>query len=495
MGNRYKEVLMTYLRRPFSSWRVGLFLAFGLYMLFSDGGGQLGYLSLEAVFIGVTTLGGLLWLQLREQMINPRRALMPAYAWPATAAFLAFSLPVVTLPPLLIVIHHEMHAGLPFAFAVYTFGLVGCAVAANSWLAILLCFFALIVPIDHLALFSLFPHSREGLAAISLFIGGSATTFWAIHRMMHIVEGDLGYGKVSVLDELLKISLLFHRLWYRRAARTGLKKRLSPDAVAVRPNAIPPGQLVHPGPLDWVPQIDRLREAQYPLPQLRDGIPTGNPGALIAALRRSRQAGIFQTGLWLILVPVLVLTAWASSPGFSLFLSVILGFPFVVVLPPLVVAANSRDQWRYMEAESLRPATRAQFIRSLFIARAAQVAQVWLAFMGSALCVAIILAIRASDFVHFTYLAPYCLASLLLQVFGCVLCLWILSHRYSVMLLVFLVAPLQLYVGFHMLVPTQNSGGLIAFMPTVIHFACLCALLGLILLPVTYRRWMNLEMG
>ncbi|MHB1767529.1 MAG: hypothetical protein ACYCUV_06715 [Phycisphaerae bacterium] len=198
-------------------------------------------------------------------------------------------------------------------------------------------------------------------------------------------------------------------------------------------------------------------------------------------------ADIFQPGLLLTLVPmvvlVLIILIFEHQAHSGVIYGHLLACPFVVVMPSLLAASQWLKRWPFLEIESLRPDSRRQFIKGIFSAVAIQTLFAWLAFAGAIAAIAII---DGNVFRGWATLAHYYIASLLVHPFGYVQCCWILSHR----------RPAVLYaVGAGMVEFEMFSGFWDWEMRSVIVAAAIFGILGVILLPIVYRRWMNLEMG
>ena len=127
MGNRYTEVLMTYLRRPFSSWQAGIWLLGGVsFMLFGIASHGWNTYLLE---VGIIFLGSSLWTHLRDQMVNARRSLTPKYIWPHILLFSVISLFVFLIFALLSSYRLDV-LGTASALLM-VFGYIGCYVATQ----------------------------------------------------------------------------------------------------------------------------------------------------------------------------------------------------------------------------------------------------------------------------------------------------------------------------------------------------------------------------
>ncbi len=473
---------MTYVRRPFSSWRAGFWILFGLYQLFfgwlpGDG------VSATSLACGVLFLGGALWLHFREQMVDSRRRLTPKFIPTHIAVFLTLSAFLIGVGILLLVQNVKPELLATTGLLLLLFGYIGCCVATQIRILPYLGFGGLFWFLAWY--FSQSPHAPLADAPTTMMIAclGAALTFGAMAWMSWITEEHWGYVKPVGFDPVFQIS---------RATGRILGKILGPS------------------------QRHRIPTTPAVTVSISYGAPMANPGAIRTALRRWRKSGASQTGLWMIIGPVLAwvflsvrVTEGAQAPGIPpnsqlhsgdcLLVSILIGVPFVVILPALFVAGVWRHQRKYMEIESLRPASRSQFIGGLLSAITLQVGSVWLYFAGTTAIIGGLCSIEAHTFLAcLVDIAPYLLASFLVQFFNGVLCLWIVSHARWATLLIGVAALTEFYLVFVLLFPLRSldtGAALVSRAPAVVGIAAICMLLGLILIPFVYRRWMNLEMG
>ncbi len=225
-----------------------------------------------------------------------------------------------------------------------------------------------------------------------------------------------------------------------------------------------------------------------PLPiQIRYEIQTHYHGLLRTVLHRWRNANIFGIGQILSLVSIVVTVLLVAAIRHAAYWDVILGLqmatPFIVVVPSLFTISQWLKYWPFMEMESLRPDGRKKFIKEIFIAIAIQTFSIWLVFAGAAAFIAII---EGSGAQGLAMLIPYYLISLLLQPLGYALCCWILAHRRQSVLIVIAAGAAEIELF------TSSMDWITR--PMLIAAAFL-GLLGLILIPIVYRRWLNLEIG
>ena len=467
MGNRYKEVLMTYVRRPFSSWSAAFCVLFGLYQLlfgWLPGGGA----SATSLAWGVLFLGGAVWLHFREQMVDSRQRLTPKFIWPHITVFLTLWVFLIGVCALLLLHSASLEVLDTMCLLLLVFGYIGCCVATQIRVLPYLGFGALFwiqasaipapprpfIPTDspavRLAIVSL--GAAPSFGAIAGL--GFAASLGAIAWMTRITEEHWGYAK--------PVGFTLYSEFSRAAGR--FVGRL----------------LKHSRNMGGTSQPKIPARVYYNAPMVHGG-------PLRAALHRWRRADIFQTRLLLALLPIVILellfmmlthqTHWESI----YYLQAV--YPFIVALPSLLAASQWLKRLQFLETESLRPDSRRQFIKSVFIAVAVQTLFAWLAFASA---VALVIAIIGGGVVReWTTLSLY-FASLLVQPFGYVVCCLVLSYRRLATL--FVLAAVAVDYEF-------SIRNLLLEMRTWFIIATVCMLLGLILIPFVYRRWMNMEMG
>ncbi len=449
MANRYTEVLATYVRRPFSSWGEAIWMAFILLIVFSGSPGHIGDDSIASrgLFLGMW-----LWLHFREQMVHPRRAITPHYVSTSTAVFVPLGLLAITWPALFMpALGHSFRANLTFSLAVYVFGLVGWAVAANSFLVMILCAAAFFGPLGYL--FGSFPSPKHWAAPPCLLAAGLVAGFWAIWKLSHITEDQGGYGRMA--DEGLA--------FLGRAAGHVFGRLLGP-AKSVR----------------------RVNEQES---QITYGTPLALDGTLRDTLRRWRHTG------WLALYlspAVFVLCYFTSLAGYKLIhpsskaiwefqLGGLFIFLWIIVLP-LVVLLRWRAAWSCMASESLRPESRAGSIRGIFLTLAFQILMAWLA-IAATIWLASVIASHAMT--GMATLTLYLLATGMLQPLAYAVACWLL--------------PLGIRATYFAVAGVEMAGVTTAFSYfgpfQAVGAAAVPMALGLILIPFAYRHWLNMEMG
>ena len=451
MANRYTEVLMTYVRRPFSSWQAALWAAFILWTVFSDGFGHPGHIGTGPVIGGGVLLGLWIWLHFREQMVHPRRTITPHYASTSIAVFVALGLLTIAGPPLMLSLKFGFRAGLFFALAVYVFGLVGWAVAANSFLVMILCAAAFFSPLGYL--FGSFPSPRHWAAPPCLLAAGLVAGIWAIWRLSHITEDHRGYGHLA--DE--------GPAFLGRAAGHLFGLLLGPAK-----------------------SVHRVNEQES---RITYGTPLALDGTLRDTLRRWRHTG------WpaLYLSPaIFVLCYFTSLAGYRLVhpsskaiwefqVSGLFIFLWIIVLP-LVVLLRWRAAWSCMAVESLRPESRAGLIRGTFLTLAFQILLAWLLIATTVWLASVIASHTMTGMAPLTL---YLLATGMLQPVAYAAVCWLLPWGSPATYFAFAAVEIAgVTTTFSYFGPVQAIG------VTAVLMA-----LGLVLIPLVYCHWLNMEMG
>jgi hypothetical protein len=402
---------------------------------------------------GVILLGGQLWLHFREQMVDTRQRLTPKFSWPHIAFFLMSSVFLFGACALLLLQSASLEVPETMGLLLLIFGYIGCCAATQirilPYLGLGAIVWALVsaIPAPH-------PPIPTDIPAIKLLVAhlgvtpcfgviaalGFAASLGAITWMDRITEEQWGYVKPSGFN-------LF--TWFNNS--TGRFAGCRPGPAKIRRNAA----------------------------NADDGIP--------AALRRWRRADIPSTGLMLAPVPiaivVLISLALMRKTHGEVILGLQLATPFLAVLPSLLAASQWMKRWPFMEMESSRPANRVQFTKGIFVATAAQTLGAWLAFTGTAAAIVMIDGAGLNALLH---LAPYYIAALLAQPLAYAVCCWIISYPR----LAGVYAAGAAVVEYEVALNFWNEG-----MRTFLTIASASTILGLILIPVIYRRWLNLEMG
>lgn len=456
MGNRYKEVFLTYLRRAFSSWRAMVWAALFIWSIFSDGGGRPGHIGPGSVFSGVAYGGSLLWFHLRSQLVGPNRRLTPGYLRPTITVFIAMGLLVMAFPTVILAMRHGFCDGVFFALAVFEFGLIGCALAAENWLVTAACLLVILFLSRHFGHYIDLPRDGVGYFAIGQAVFGLAAISWSLFRMAAgpIRDGEFAtsFGGSANLEATARSTGRF------------LGSLLGPSR-SVGPVGTP-----------------------IPAAKIYYGPPMALGGATRDHLRRWRHMRVLEINL----VPAIFLLCFAvslivgklansASEVTADFSAVV---PFAAFWPAAVVSGRWRQAWPCVRADSLRPENRANFALGVFLAIGEQVLLAWLAFAVAALAAYAVAGLGLSGVGR---LASELLATLMIQPLAYTALCWLLPYGTSAWMF-FMLSLVFAMLG---LGATTILGGV----SLAIGVATVCMLLGLILLPFVYRRWMNLEMG
>jgi hypothetical protein len=463
MLNSYKEIFMTYLRRPFSSWRAVVMVGLAFWNMFSDGGGMPGHFGPGSVINGVFFFSGLVWLHLREQMVQYRRTLVPGYTWPGVVVFLAISIPAVAVAPLILAMGHGFRDGIFFALAIYVFGLVGWALASNSWLAVVTGGCGFLVPLKFLHLFTLHPHATDGFAALCLLACGLTAATWAMFRLTHAIEGDRGYGPLVGSPEAKSFNKSERKAW----TATDMPPAMQSGKGVVR---------------DFMAAAAPNNLIQWPKTKTR-----------LSAVQRWHRAGVCdywfvgQSVFWVFFIYMLFIVSsnWTTRQVGVNFgdVGLVFAVPGLFIFPALLAGVNWLNAQLYLETESLRPATRAEFVRGIgktfFIQTNYNCVVMMLVFLAAA-------GLTSGGRAGILTIAPLLLAAIIAQPIAIATVWWLIQYRNIVWLVLPAVVGLGLTQCFllNSWLNQTRTAAAVALM-----------LLGLLMIPLVYRRWMNLEMG
>ena len=441
MANRYTEVLMTYVRRPFSSWQaavvsLGGALWVGLSCL-------PGHSQLFSWLFGECFIGGSLWSQFREQMATWRRLVAPKYTAPQILVFGLLALAVVFTMPLPATILQNRPYLAPLSVSILMFGSIGIAVAMPS----------IILLAAGAVAFFLFSLNQFGIqqaliATLSgeyhiltwwLLVFGTVLTVSAVTRVAYLAEGGLGYAAPLEFTAMSR--------WLRRHRRTTASESPPSQSDA----SLSYSAAAMPGRIRW---------------------------------RRTRffRLGMSLSMLPFLLIPVCVigLTQHPSQ------LDVVVGsqymLPFLALFPAISLAGRCIVNFRFLATESLRPATRSAFIKGF---AASFFLNGFKAFVVSSTIFLVAVYLAGGGLVGALLLVPFIISIMLAQPLILALVWWLAQYRSAATLVVALSMPMG--IG-PVLFPDANYWGFLAG-------GAVCMFLSLILIPFVYRRWMNMEMG
>ncbi len=451
MDNRYKEVLMTYLRRPFSSWRATAWLVFAVWAVTRGSAIRKNGVAFHPLFLGTFTLAFLLWLHFREQAASVHRLLTPRFVMPHIAVFLLLGL-FVSTTCCLFTVSSGQYGMLPaFAVATVIFAIAGSYIATGSLLGLVL----LLAPFC-------WGISGKPSPLHSLLIGGYPRES----------EGLLGLGYVTIILLTRWLTIRTEESWaYTRQNR--LEKLFS------HLQRLTPGFRTLPGRYN----PDNSSRKLYKEPPGRNAL-TGKGGELLPALRRWHAAGfirpvaILAASLVVVLPVVLALSSGRRAVEFTARIDLPIAFLF-----PAMFGRRWLAFWLAMETESLRPLSRQRFVRSIGIAICAQVALAGF-IAGTALAVVVV---AGGGVVALQWVGPFFAAAILAQPLICGIFWGGLQHKALHSGLTWPLFAISVLVGIQ-LFPEAGPANVIAF-------AAAIAVAGLVLIMVVYRHWMNAEMG
>ncbi len=448
MDNRYKEVLMTYLRRSYGSVGAVIWIGLAIWAFITGDLGDSRQYGFFSQFMGTLLAAGLLWTHFSQQMTEPQRKLIPDFFRWHVAAFLTLAGAVVIgLPAIAIYRHGGGHIGV-YAITIFLFGAVGL-VSAMNYLS------AIILPVACLPLVGAVFWQRVG--------DPSSPKGWLYTVLLLCI----GVAEVAIAVKLLARKSEIHR---------------------PRLMEMPAGDA-----LDAVAALLRTTEKNthtsinYARPDRPGKGGRLGPWKLFRAIlrhwhqARPRWLGIGFAAI-VCLISVLYFLSIRSEPPTQVTLGTIAISLALIAVPGLVTTSEWLQILPCLAGELLKPAPRHRFVFSIAVGMLVQILTLWMIAAGmfilAMLCAGVgLTALRLA--------APYGLASLLFQFIIFVASWWSLPIRGIVwaMLLpgIFYCLPflLDLRSGYKGLLVTAAGS----------------MLLGLILIPFVYRRWMNLELG
>ena len=309
MGNRYKEVLTTYLRRPFSSWQMGSVPLWGVFWI---GMSCLpGHLELFLWLLGELFIAGSLWGQFREQMAVWQRMIAPKYTPPQILAFALLGLAVVLAIPLPATLVQNRPYLAALSVSILLFGSIGVFIALPSVVWLTACAVALF-------LFSLNQFGIQGVVIAALSGDHHNLTWWL-----------LAFGTVLTVTAVI-------RLAYLTEDRIGF--------------AAPLGGWLAPSHygLAWLP----------------------HHAAAMRGRVRWRRTRVFRLGKLLSTLPFVLIPIWiiglTQHPSqLNVIVSSRYVLPFLALFPAMAVGGRCIANFQFLATESLRPATRSAFIKGL----------------------------------------------------------------------------------------------------------------------------------
>ena len=437
MGNRYKEVFLTYLRRPFSSWQTVATMVAGVLLIGLSC--VPGRSSISPWMLGSFFLVPSLWVQFIEQMAGWQRVVTPNYAVPHVSAFTILSAAFVFAIPLPVAMAHHQSYLAAISIVTLFFGTIGISLALAS--IILLAVF----PLGVLLIFSGSSGTRMMMA--SALSGGDHNLTWFL----------LGTGATLSIAALFRIACL-------------------------KPEGLGRSAPIESFLFGWW-----LRRGRSKAP-----VPTGPLPRIAATMRgraRWRRSGFFRSRsllpmLAFILVPIWLLCSVQHPHTIQVIVGAQFLLPCLAVLPAIIRGGGTTAvRFQMLETESLRPAARSNFIKgfalSFFVAT-------FKAFAISSAVFLVAIYLAGGGLAGTLLLVPFVFSIMLAQPLVFALVWFLTSCRRAPLLMVAAGAPL-IGIG-PVLFPDANYQGFLIG-------GVVCMLIGLILIPLVYRRWMNLELG
>ena len=134
MSSSYTEICRTYLRRPLTSWPVGICVVANLPDVIATmiAPGMVRQANPECYGLSTGMLGYLLWLHFREQMTEQRRFILAGYVRPQVMAFATYAMLLFMAMPLEMIWWGGFHSVGLLATSLTFFALTGWAVVELS---------------------------------------------------------------------------------------------------------------------------------------------------------------------------------------------------------------------------------------------------------------------------------------------------------------------------------------------------------------------------
>ena len=355
---------MTYLRRPFSSWQAVGFTGVGILLLTWDDLGSADNPTTHffPLFLGVSWIGGALWMHFRDSLNCPQRRLAPRCTNAHLTVFAALAIVLTMVCPTVAAAAQAHNLAAPCAISVLIFGIVGSSVASGSWIP---AFILMVFLVESGMYFSHWigdPLLHNNIPLnVSLLVFGIAESSLGIMWIAAKAEPAAGNWATK---ELGTLDLARRLLW--RVRRGGARRHGDP-------------QEIH----------------------------ASGGGPLRRAARRWRHTNSLGRA--------------ATTALLATCATFILGIPLVpcaFVLPMLIVAGRWMRVRPFLGSELLRPASRNDFIRGICTAIAIQLLLFWL--LTTVLIVAV--AAGSGGLACVPWSAAYCAATLATQPLGFLLC-------------------------------------------------------------------------
>ena len=448
MDNRYKEVLMTYLRRAVASIGVLFWIGLTAWAFVTGDLGDSRQYGFFSQFIGTLLAAGLLWTHFSQQMIEPQKKLAPDFfRWHVRAFLTLAGVVVIGLPAIAIYRHGGGHIGV-YTITIFLFGAVGL-VSAMNYLS------AIILPIACLPLVGAVFWQRVG--------NPSSPKGWLYTLLL------LGIGVAEIAIAI--------RLLARKSAtpRPRLMEMPAGDALDAAAELL------------RITEKNRHTSIKY---ARRDHLARGSKIGLLKLFSTFVRHWRYARPRWLeigftavvYLSAVIFFLSLRDGPTGQIALGAAAISVALIVFPGLVATGEWNQILPCLAGELLKPAGRRRFVFSIAVAMLVQIITLWTIAAGM---FALAMLCAGGGFAALRLAAPYALASLLFQFVIFVASWWSLPNCgiiWAVLL------PAIFWRLPPMLDPRTGYKDLLAT-------AAGSMLLGLILIPFVYRRWMNLEMG
>ncbi|MGA2230722.1 MAG: hypothetical protein ABSH22_07465 [Tepidisphaeraceae bacterium] len=448
MRNPYNEVLAAFprrlLRRGTGMWLlIGTVVQLPAVMLSGHEPTNPG-----AACLCVSMASLYLWFHVREQLVSTRRRLIPGYVAPHLTGFVFYAFLLIGgLVALSALSGENLQAILICELAV--FALAGLTVAyASVWLGIVnfLAIFGAVTfgPVCDRLWRSLCGEARW--LTISLVMLALLAAAWALAKMLRLTEEDRPYN-----------------------ARIGFdQSALRPRMTGVADNAS-------------APRLDRLR----PIVVMPRDASTWRRGLAWGRLVRGNMHwGMLFAYTLLILGYSFVRLGFPAHDSPPEYIVILLVYYFPMMMPQFWMT-----MWRYLEADSLRPASREQFLKEHAVAIITSQLMIWsLLVVGFVIYLGVLG--RDLPFTTTTWLLG---GSLVMQIPIFAGGVWLLRFRSVTAQMVFIM--LQILIVCAMTLPSLDGHNFPAMLPYLIACWLILTTLGIFLARDAWRRWLTTELG
>lgn len=454
MHNAYYEVARTYWRRIVSSWisagMAGL-AAIMLLVCVASPNRRIDQSLLLPLTWGIGLAGVMLWSHFRDQATSELRQLRPGFVLPHVAILVAVMAIIVLGFPAMMMLR-----GAPISFGVMAYTAIWLALM-GWWILTLWGTLFVVAFAGSMWMFTengvrtIGPLLRGQHEAAALVLLGCSVyaIVMAVHRMLQLTEED--------------------PLYHRRADFSGinLRPRMTGDLNRA-----------------WA-QVEQT--ALFGLPKsVTIFAPTGSS----LWRRAARWRRLTQINAWSMLWMAVIMAASmrigtmgrAANPVMLMFL---------VWMPVGMGTMAWMNLWRFLEADSLRPIARREFIREIGLAILLDVLRGWI-------CMAVVIAADARLFraepVPIAQVVTWLWLSLLLQVPALGIAFWQMRYRSPMRLMLWMMCLLA-WPGGLILAATMEGLPLVDHLIVINSIMLLIAIGGLFIIREAYRRWLVTELG